>query len=226
MKIELTTKDIRLLKIMFTLLITVLMVRFLILPALEDNQTLRYEQEEAELKQEEMQYSIDGRENSRAIVEKTRQELQAVSASYYPLMEQREIDELVTGLAYRHELFPSRLDMGQRFDGILGPYLYSKSGAQEEAEGDDTAGQQEEGKGVQRYMQSMEASITLVGKEQNFLSLLDDIEKNYPSVQVRAFDVTRNAYMNTSLNLVEETQGRLVLTVYMCDKQQENKQER
>lgn len=228
MKMELTAKDIRLLKIMLTILTAVLMLRFLIFPAVEKHQTLRYEQEEAEQKQEEMQYVIDNKENSRSRLEKAEQELKTVSSPYYGMLEQRDIDELVTGLAYRYELFPSRLDMGQRMDNTLAPYIYSKSRQQKEEaqaeaapdkEEQTAAAAQEEPKKTESYIKSTEAAITLVGPEERFLALLDDIEHNYPSVQVRSFEVSRRSYMNAAMHLTEETQSRLVLTVYMCDKE-------
>lgn len=128
MKIELSAKDIRLLKILLTLLIAVLMIRLLILPAAGRNQTLGYELDEAQQKQEEMQYRINGMDTSRAMVKKAQDSLAELSKPYYGLLEQQEIDEIVTGLAYKHGLFPSRLEIGERMDSRLAPYIYSAEG--------------------------------------------------------------------------------------------------
>lgn len=216
MKMELTEKDVKLLKVMLTLLLAVLMVRFLIMPALERHQELSLERDEAKLKQEEMQYSIDGIETGRAAVEKAKAGLEEISSSYYKWMEQDEVDEIVTGLAYKHNLFPSRLTIGEHTDAALAPYLYSEKG-QEASDSNP-----EEGVQTKNYMQSVEAAISLVGTEENALALLDDIEKNYPSLQVKSFNVGRITYMNASMNLVEETQTNVVLAVYMCKKSEEN----
>lgn len=248
MKMELTAKDIRLLKIMLTLLIMVLMIRFLIFPALEKKQSLDFEREEAETRQEEMQYRIDGIETSRAIVEKMQKELADEAADYSAWMKQQEIDELVTGLAYKHGLFPSRLDIGGLADAALAPYRYSTAGlrgensfapdigasetagsqskvekAAEEAAGQmengaDAAGAQTGAADLTGYIKEVETTINLLGDKENFLALLDDIERNYPSVQVRSFEVDRASYMDTSMELVEETQASLKLTVYMQEK--------
>lgn len=200
-------------KVLISLLIAVLMVSFLIFPAVEKQQELRFEQEEVQQKQEEMQHSMDNIKSARAAVEKTKQDLQTISTPYYTFMEKREIDELVTGLAYRYELFPARLTMGQYLKGTLPPYLYSKEGMKQ---AEEYAGIPQEEAAPESYVQAVEASITLLGSQQKFLSLLDDIEKNYPSVQVKDFDVSRKTYMNTSMELVEETQASLTLRVYMC----------
>lgn len=134
MKMEFTAKDIRLLKIMLTLLAVVLMVRFLVFPAAERYQELRFEKEEMELQKEEMQNSINGIDNTRGLVEKAGEKLLELSKDYYSLMEPREVDEIVTGLAYRHSLFPSRLDMGERVNCSLAPYLYSTDGGEDKKE--------------------------------------------------------------------------------------------
>lgn len=270
MKMEFTAKDIKLLKVMFTLLIVVLMARFLIFPAIERKQNLDFELDEAKIRQEEMQYRIDGIETSRAMVEKTRTELLDASADYYGLMEQQEIDELVTGLALKHELFPSRLDIGEFTDASLAPYLYSAGGlkgaagidsaetdvgaagttvgqsnveeAAAEAAGQmesgasttDTAGEQADAAvqtgsgagdtGAARYIKSVDATITLLGEEEKVLALIDDVETNYPSVQIRSFDISRASYMDTSMELVEETQASLKLTVYMCSETEDDRE--
>lgn len=72
-------------------------------------------------------------------------------------------------------------------------------------------------------MQSMEAEMLLVGSEQDVLAMIDDIETNYPSIQVKSFDISRASYMNTSMQPVEETKTSLALTIYMCDRQGINK---
>lgn len=224
MKMEITEKDIRLLKFMFTLLTVVLMVRFLILPSVERHQDLVSEREETALKREEMEYSIRAVESSRAAVEKTRAALAELSEPYYKQMEQREIDEVVTGLAYKHSLFPARLDIGGYTDAVSRPYLYSarmeeQKKAKEKAAAKKTpeqSGKRQAQMQPARYLHAVDTEIVLIGKEENTLAFLDDIERNYPSVQVRSFDIGRSLYMNPSMQPVRETQMRLLMTVYMC----------
>lgn len=215
MKMELTAREIRLLKVLVTALITVLMIQFLVIPAVETHQELTIKQEETEAKRAQMQNSIDRIETSREIAAKIREELKKESEVYYEKMEPREVDEIVTGLAYRHSLFPARLEIGQRTEGKAAPYVYSKKG-EEQQKSPQSAGNTD-GKEPKSYLQSVAASITLSGTNENILAFLNDVETNYPSIQVRQFRIQRASFMNASMNPVEETKTNLMLSVYMRD---------
>ena len=99
MKLELTEKDIVLLKLVFSIAIAFLMIRFFVMPGLGLYQENSIMNEELENKAAQMQDAIDSISDLQKSVEKRREELKQLSSPYYPQMENRQVDELLTGLA-------------------------------------------------------------------------------------------------------------------------------
>lgn len=220
MKIELTPRDVVLLKVTLTALVAVVMLRFLIFPAIEHYQELCDMRTEAEQKQEEMQYRIDQIPSKTTMLAKQTSDLLALSESYYPLLKQSKIDEIVTGLAYQYQLFPSRLQIGEYTAGALLPYRYSILG-EELAKKQENGEQSGEPSEEEAYIWTVSASITLIGDEKQTLALIDDIEKNYPSILIHSFSCSKETYLDGSYSPIDETTTSLDLTLVMCEKPEE-----
>lgn len=236
MKTEMSIRDIRLLQIAFSLLAAVLMIRLAIVPAIEKYQERELALTEVQAQAEEIQRIIDDKPVSEKRIETGLKRLEEAAKPYYEQMENREIDRLVTGIALAHELFPAHLSMENTEGGAPEAYLYSSLAeteaaaeaeeAAQEAESPDgeTAagteaaagiGETEEALRAQSVIQRVEASITVTGNEENVKAFLDDIENNYPAIHVKSFEISRNIYMNASMEAVEETEGRFTLDIYM-----------
>lgn len=235
MKLELTPRDILLLKITVSLLVIVLLARFLIFPAIERHETLTTQLEEAEERQFEIQSQIDRIPSLEAAVEKGEQAVSEAAGVYYPLMEQRELDALVTGFAYQYELFPEKLDIGAFTYEAPPVYPYSARAqklAIEEAnaayassaESAETADSTDASSGMEAagisltetgYLLYSELNITLIGDEEKVLRLIDDLENNYPAIQLCSVSIDRDLYMNEVLQPINETRTVLTLRVYM-----------
>ena len=98
-----------LLKVAFTILILVLGVRFLVMPQIEKMQESATRLEATKVIVDERQSKIDSISSLEQEKVKLTEEFQAMSSPYYSVMESREIDELITGIALKHKLFPMSL---------------------------------------------------------------------------------------------------------------------
>lgn len=128
MKLEMTPRDILLIRISVTALMLVLAVRFLILPEAEKMREAEDALVRAEAAAKSMQSRIDGIPELEKRLEEYDGELRALEAPYYKTLENHELDELVTGMILRHRLFPLSLAIGEGESRIPDPYLYSEGG--------------------------------------------------------------------------------------------------
>lgn len=125
MRLELSAKDILLLKLLFSILIAFLMIRFFIMPGLELYQENSIRSEELENKVAEMKTSIDEIPKLKKSVKERKKELEEKSAPYYAQMENRQVDELLTGLAVQHGLFPISMFIEDARPELPMTYLYA-----------------------------------------------------------------------------------------------------
>ena len=208
MKLEVTEKDILLLKIVISALIVFLMLRFVIMPAFDTYQKNEFALEDANVVAEEMQSAIDrAGVLEKSIIEKAA-ELEKSSASYYAYMENREIDQLITGIALDNDLFPVSLSITAGVPKMLAPYHTSVA---EEA----SATAQEAPETVENYIYIGEVDLVLEGTKAEAWDFLDDISDNYPALQVCSFDMEEKTYVNESLQTVNQLQITCKVAIYM-----------
>ncbi len=234
MKLDLELKqgDIVLLKVLACVLIIFFSFRFLILPGFEKHQDLELEKENTEAQQLDMQQTIDSAPFMKEKIVKQKAALKEVSKGYYDLMENQEVDELITGLILKHNLFPVYLSISEPAPGIpLSYYLASVEAskthtrtAYEELDG-ETESETEtsvdgsdlaESRPVLQYTNTTSVSVTIQGKESDIKSLLDDIARNYPGIQARSFDMSSSTYVDERLKNVEQINCNCVFSVYTC----------
>lgn len=228
MKIEISEKDIRLLVVACSALILVLMVRLAILPALDTYEAKQIEYEEKCAQAEQMQALLDARPANESRISEAEKRLQELSAFCYEVMENRQVDELVTGAALAHDLFPSHLSISGQMEGGRAAYLYSNSGTAAvpvpeaaaaadgmSAESADVTPETAPVTATESFVRRVEASITVSGSESNAKAFLDDMENNYPAIHIKSFEMSETLYMSTELQPVAETQMRVTLEIYM-----------
>ena len=92
MKLELTEKDVFLLKLAVSVLILFLAVRFLVMPQLSRRQELGIRLEELAETRQEMEDSIASVPSLKSSATARLEELLAVSKPYYDAMENRQVD--------------------------------------------------------------------------------------------------------------------------------------
>ncbi len=225
MKLEIKPRDKRLLQVAVSLLIVVLMFRFAILPMLDAHKAASMEYEEKSIQKSEMQMLLDGRDANERRIGEGNKTLDELTQFCYEIMENRQIDELVTGLALDHQLFPSRLSISEWQEGIPASYLYSPEGASEllmqaqEESREESAGTEIDGESAAPAPASVikraSASLSVSGSDGNMKAFLNDIEEHYPAVHIKSFSMTEDWYMNEALEPVTETQMNVVLEIYM-----------
>lgn len=201
MKLEVTEKDIQLLKIVISALLVFLMLRFVIMPALDTYQANEFTFEETNTAAEEMQTAIDRAEVLEKSIAQKAEELSASSKDYYEYMENREIDQLITGIVLNNKLFPVSLSITTGTPKMVAPYHTSVSDEATEA--------------VESYIYIGEVDLVLEGTKAEAWRFLDDIANNYPALQVRSFDMDEKTYMNESLQTVSQLQISCKIAVYM-----------
>lgn len=231
MKIEMELKpgDIVLLKLLACLLIAFFMIRFLIFPGIEKHQDLQLEKEDLTAQQEEMQQTIDNAPNVEAKIKEQKVTLTEAGDGYYSLLENRELDELVTGIVLDHSLFPVYLNISETVPGVPAAYFLaagSQVAAQTETEPataeEELNGTAEDGTTQQTdasyfsYVNATEVNVTVRGAEEEIRSFIDDLAKNYPGIQVRSFQMQDSSYLNADWEMVESRSCNLVLAVYTC----------
>lgn len=128
MKLELTKRDILLLKLTSCVLIAFVMVRFGLMPSVTRLQERQLEGQLLEERIEAMQALIDRIPALRQSVESRAEALEQSAAAYYEEMENRQVDQLLTGIALEHQLFPVSLSISEPQYSVPPAYLQKEEG--------------------------------------------------------------------------------------------------
>ena len=229
MKLEMELKpgDIVLLKVLACVVIIFFTFRFLIFPGLEKNQDLREEKQQVEQTKQEMKNAISQQSTIEKKIVKQKTELSEASQDFYNLLENQQVDELVTGIALKHNLKPVYLKIEGTEAGVPAAYqsvtqsdesgaTTAKSAQEELDESDNDDADTTENAAVKgaQYVNTTTVSMTLQGNESQIRELLDDIAKNYPGVQVRSFDMNESTYVDSDLQQITQNSCECVLAVY------------
>lgn len=212
MKIDMELKpgDVVLLKVLACVLILFFMARFLIFPGMEKHQDLVAKKDDLRIEKQEMQCTISSKASTEKKIATQKENLKKAQEGFYDLMENREVDSLITGLALKHDLFPVYLNIEDPVAGIPAAYQLS------EASEDSSAEESQSTLPYVQYVNTTTVTITLQGQEAQIRELLDDIAKNYPGIQVRSFDMQSGTYVDSSLQKTEQMNCNCVLAVYTC----------
>ena len=210
---ELKPGDVVLLKFLACLLIIFFSFRFFVFPGIEKHQDLVQVKEEKQIQKDEMEKTIEDRPVNEEKIVKLNQKLAASGKGFYELLENQEVDELVTGLALNQGLKPVYLKIENTMPGIPAAYqtvVKSK-------DSDDTTGSDSHSdSSILKYVNTTTVSITLQGSEQQIRAMLDDIARNYPGVQVRSFHMEESTYVDDSLQQVSQNNCECTMAVYTC----------
>lgn len=216
MKIDMELKpgDVILLKGLACVLILFFMARFLIFPGMEKHQDLVTKKDDLTIEKQEMQYTISSKASTEKKIVTQKENLKKAQEGFYDLMENREVDSLITGLALKHDLFPVYLNIEDPVAGV--PAAYQLSEASDDSTEDSSAEESQSILPYVQYVNTTTVTITLQGQETQIRELLDDIAKNYPGIQVRSFDMQSGTYVDSSLQKTEQMNCNCVLAVYTC----------
>ena len=104
------------------------MGRFLILPGIEKHQSLIMEREELTRQKEQMETVIA---NAPAVKETIKGQISTLAdkrEEYYGLLENQAVDELITGVILKNNLFPVYLSIADPVAGVPEAYFLSAEG--------------------------------------------------------------------------------------------------
>ena len=184
-----------------------------------------------EEQQMEMQQMIDSRPFIEEKIIKQQSELKELSKGYYDLMENQQVDELVTGIILKHNLFPVNLSISETTPGIPMSYILASAKASEthvltaEEELNGETEVETDGDGTDSgfyaapqfdYTNTTMVSVTVQGSESEIKSFLDDLARNYPGIQARSFELSNTIYVSENLKSVQSMNCRCDLAVYTC----------
>lgn len=239
MKIEIKPKDRIMLIIASCALIIVLTFRLGIFPAMDTYEIKKIEYEEKQMQARQMQQLLDDQPANEQRIADGMARLDDLSDECYASMENRQVDELVTGVALKHHLFPSYLSISELEAGIRAPYIYSSAAISaafenpetpeteeeteevvvtenpQESDADDLEGMETASEFAGSAVLSVEAAMAMSGSESDMKAFLNDIEENYPAIHIKSFEMAENLYMSMEFEPVTEIQMRVVLEIYM-----------
>ncbi len=202
MRLELTENDILLLKLAGSVLIAFLVIRFLLMPGIEHYQENIIQRDELTETAEGMQAAIDGIPVLEQKIENSRAKLEEVSSVYYERMENHQVDELLTGLALKHGLFPVSLSIEGAVPKIPAAYLYGVTAGSEKVPSE-------------HYIQTAAGNMVLRGEEAKFFGFLDDVETNYPALRLCKLQMDQQIYFDEDWNIIDQPDMSCVLEIYM-----------
>ena len=202
MRLELTENDILLLKLAGSVLIAFLVIRFLLMPGIEHYQENIIQRDELTETAEGMQAAIDGIPVLEQEIENSRAELEEVSSVYYERMENHQVDELLTGLALKHGLFPVSLSIEGAVPKIPAAYLYGVTAGSEKVPSE-------------HYIQTAAGNMVLRGEEAKFFGFLDDVETNYPALRLCKLQMEQQIYFDEDWNIIDQPDMSCALEIYM-----------
>lgn len=238
LELELKPSDIILLKLLACVLIIFFSFRFFIFPGIEKHQDLISQKDTLTFQKEEMQQTISTRATTEKLIEKQKENLAESAEGFYEEMENQQLDELITGLALQHNLFPVSLNISQPVVGIPRAYqsgiTSSNSTNTESLENTDNIKNTDNSESSESsdfsdltansnnyvpYLSTVTVSVTLQGTEEQIRELIDDVAKNYPGIQIQTMDMQKATYVNASLQTVEQMNCSCDFAVYMYQKE-------
>ena len=232
MEFTVSAKDKKLLYVVFVFAFAILYLRFLFVPGMSALKSAQADLAEAENARAEMQQTLLLAPGYAANKEAALSGLQQASTAYYPLLSSGELDTLVTGLELSHNLEPLTLTIGtpavQALPGYTAGSLAGHTAVFNPVSttlpsdslllsgfAADTTAVTEAAAG---YFRTVSVQLTCSGENADFLSLLDDLAADYPTIHIDSFSISDRPYANADGEAVESSSFSVSLSIFLCDK--------
>ena len=231
MKLTVTERDKRLLRLVLILAAVAVSVRFLILPALDWREELESQLADVTAQRQEWEEQIallDTIDDTIAQNEARRDE---VSQPFYRTkLETRQIDDIITELELASGLFPETLDLTEPAPGTAAAYVPGGADAadqtvQSASVEDDTSaaedgttdgGTQAQVPADPRYVYIGTATLGARGGMEQWLSFLDRAAAAGVKLRVTSFQVSEAAYIADSAVPLTTERITCTMELYMC----------
>lgn len=232
MEFTVSAKDKTLLYVVFVFAFAILYLRFLFMPGMSALESAKADLTDAENARAEMQQTLLLAPGYAANKEAALSGLQQASTAYYPLLSSGELDTLVTGLELSHNLEPLTLTIGtpavQALPGYTAGSLAGHTAVFNPVSttlpsdslllsgfAADTTAVTEAAAG---YFRTVSVQLTCSGENADFLSLLDDLAADYPTIHIDSFSISGRPYANADGEAVESSSFSVSLSIFLCDK--------
>jgi len=187
---ELTEKDKRLLAGVACAAVAVLAVLLVIRPLAAANRTLRDNIAQEQLQKEEYDQELSLLDSQKTLNAALREKDTAARADFYPMMESREIDRMLTTLVLQHGLAARDLTITMpTAEASAAPYLYSEAaasaGTAASGTADSTAAAADSAAGSGVY--AAEVSMTMTGPAEQLQALIDDLYADAPAIHISGY---------------------------------------
>ena len=222
-----TEKDKRLLRFVACCAAIAVSAQLLIRPALAKRTELRDDLDSLEAQQTEWQEKIATLSTiDRTIEESTAARTQASEPFYKGQLETREMDDIITALLLKHGLFPQSLALEPGNAGAVSDYLAPDMQTQDaESDSADTSDSSTTDSAstdsapeasAPRYIHIGKASLEAMGKTEDWLAFLDEMERTFGGLRVTDFTVAESHVIENNVTAVTTNTIDAAIDLYMC----------
>ncbi len=222
-----TEKDKRLLRFVACCAAIAVSAQLLIRPALAKRTELRDDLDSLEAQQTEWQEKIATLSTiDRTIEESTEARTQASEPFYKGQLETREMDDIITALLLKHGLFPQSLALEPGNAGAVSSYLapdmqtqdaQSDSADTSDSSTTDSASTDSAPEAsAPRYIHIGKASLEAMGKTEDWLAFLDEMERTFGGLRVTDFTVAESHVIENNVTAVTTNTIDAAIDLYMC----------
>ena len=243
MKLEVSERDKRLLRLVLCFGIAALCIRFLLLPAIEKHGALSDSLDAVQTQQEEWQAAIDSLSHLDQDIADRQTTRSQVSAPYYEgKLETRQMDDLITELELAQGLFPQSLTLTEAAPGSVAAYVSAvdaeaapqeetgtrssdiesaaadaeKSGEDNTDTSDTTADTTDTQTAAPSYVYVGTATLQAQGSLASWVNFLDAVETRYDGLRVTSFQVSDKTYLTDGTETANTNLITCTLDIYMC----------
>lgn len=220
MTTKLTNRDKILLTVLAVFLVIAGFVVFLILPSIDKRSELEAQITEAETQQEEMESEISMLPAYQKKKEENEAKRKELIQDLYPMMENQEIDKMITNMILDMGLMARDFTVSVRPENRnLTPYAASAMGLEEAlAQQDKAQGTEEDTSGNEIYISDI--SVTAIGSLENLQNLIDSITNEYPALRVVNYTIGKKdaLILDSDQNVRSDSTLTIGLEMYMCNK--------
>ena len=222
-----TEKDKRLLRFVACCAPIAVSAQLPIRPALAKRTELRDDLDSLEAQQTEWQEKIATLSTiDRTIEESTEARTQASEPFYKGQLETREMDDIITALLLKHGLFPQSLALEPGNAGAISDYLapdmqtqdaQSDSADTSDSSTTDSASTDSAPEAsAPRYIHIGKASLEAMGKTEDWLAFLDEMERTFGGLRVTDFTVAESHVIENNVTAVTTNTIDAAIDLYMC----------
>ncbi len=221
-----TERDRRLLRFVACCAAIAVSAQLLIRPALAKREELKADLDALETQQAEWQEKINTLSTIDQTIEESKQTRKTASEPYYKgQLETREMDDIITALLLKHNLFPQSLSLqpgdAEAVSSYLAPDVQPDSSSSDESSSseasdstDETAAPAESTE--PRYIHIGKASLEAAGDTADWLAFLDEVENTFGGLRVTDFTVTESRVIEDNVRAVTTNTIDAEIDLYMC----------